>query len=80
METVGVFEVFAYVLEEGIFIFFVLREFVKSRLCGVTFEAWVSEMDEPMLYCKKPKFFGVLRFFLDFEVSGWRSNVRRRPS
>ena len=53
---------------------------MKSRLCGVTFEAWVSEMDEPMLNCKKPKFFGVLRFFLDFEVSGWRSNVRRRPS
>jgi len=43
---------------------------VKSGLFVDIFESWVSEMDEPMLNCKKPKFFGNLGFFQNFEVRG----------
>ena len=52
-------------------IFLVLRVLEKSRLFGVIFEVWVSDMEEPMLNCKKPKFFGIREFVLvDFEVRG----------
>ena len=51
-------------------IFFVFKVLEKSRLWGVFFEAWVSDMEEPMLNCKKSKFFGILGFFLDFERGG----------
>ena len=59
-------------------IFLVLRVLENSRLFGVIFEVWVSDMEEPMLNCKKPKFFGIREFVLDFEVRGWWSNVRRQ--
>ena len=49
MIVVWWFEVLANVLEESDSVFFVFRVLMKSRLCGVIFEAWVSEIDEPML-------------------------------
>ena len=51
-------------------IFLVSRVLEKSRLFGVIFEVWVSEMEETMLNRKKPKFFGIWEFVLDFEVRG----------
>ena len=59
-------------------IFLVLWVFVNSRLWGETFETWDPEMEEPMLNCKNSKFLDSFGFFLEFEVGGWRSNVRRR--
>ena len=60
----------------AIFIFFVFKVLKKSRLCCVFFEAWVSEMVEPMLNCKKPKFLGILGFLLESVLRGLVSNVR----
>ena len=59
-------------------IFFVLRVFMKSRLWGETFETWDPEMEEPMLNCKNFEFLDSFGFFPEFEVGGWRSNVRDR--
>ena len=70
MVVMGRFVMLADVLEEGNSYFFVFKVLEKSRLWGVFFEAWVSDMEEPMLNCKKSKFFGILGFFLDFERGG----------
>ena len=67
----GWFVVLADVLEEGYSYFFVLRVFSNSRLCGETFETWVSEMEDAMLNCRKTKFLGIQMWvFLGFGVGG----------